>query len=934
MAAPCALGRRRIPPVLISFLMILSFSCSAHGGWRDAGYHTTLENSSLRAEFQAGLLYELEDKDTGNLLIDINPAGLSASHCLFGSSSINLDTATINQTLGAGSVETVLSWGGGTSWTITWTLDSGDLILATSATSPSAVDQMFFNLTGCDIANYTLVAIDNHGASQEMNAPFTGALLLAHGGTNKCGMPQGFAQSLVALFEGSGAGWFVEGRDPDIGPSNFRPFGEGQTADLIISRRFPLTTTTPELYEVRIRAYNTVWQDAVDPHIDWMENDVGFVPIDQKPQSWVKDIVTQAYTTCTDFAALTALSNSIDPYQNKTYLGRQAEYRSYAFDIGYPDYEPTAGAINWINQARTLGFHVGVHVNAYGISRSNTALLTQMQPGLYWNGSDWDGTATFAYCSPAYQPWRAYLINAINKVIDPDLDGAGSGDLGADVIYLDQTMSPVGQYVVNGVTGTQGVMLLEEEILAAYSAFDVVIQTEQFNPMASRHASFALSQVELGHPLSGYIFSHFIKIVPEGYQYRPTQLDRLDSFARWGHWTPGADPKAASESWMEITDAFRLYDFVPNSRLPLGSNQLSGFSGSNQAEAYFEKTATTRYLMVYRPYHIPEPFGVRHTGITQWSGPGYVEDWLLYSGNTIIGLDLSSTYYFDESVTLDQNGFHITAIPPDYQGDPSRSITQEIGLNDTNFRIFFSGNGQMSMHVPDEYDVYLDDQEVTVNRTTDSATITVSASPSNPSMIRAFKRSSQPMEGYWMDIFSSRPQHKIWYVGSSELFPPKGFYSLGSGEAFVIGRFPLATNIRAQGNFKVRDSSTGVPGHAVIRINGTEVMRLDPGSSPYSLVPFDVDISSYSGKYAMMEFSWDRGVGNGTDLADWDAPLIFVSGHIGPPQNCAEALEQQYRYPADFNGDCYVDLSDLGHLASDWLRCVDPTDPTCEHGWE
>jgi hypothetical protein len=943
MAASCTRSQRYILTATISFLLVLHFSCRAYGGWRDALYHTTLENSSLRAEFQAGLLYELENKATGDLLINLNPVSLSASHCLFGTSSVNLDIAAVSQIILSTSVQTTHTWGGGTSWDITWTLTNGDLILQTSAQSPSPVEMLFFNLTGCDIANYKLIAVDNHGASQEMNAPFNGALLLAHGGTNKCDMPGGFAQSLVTLFEGSGSGWVVEGRDLDIGPSNIRPFGEGQTAELVISRRFPLTSTTPELYEVRIRAYNTVWQDAVDPHINWMENTVGYVPIDQKPQAWVEDIVTQAYVNIGDTAALTAMSDRVNPYQNKTYIGRGATYRNFAFDIGYPDYDPEPGAITWIDQARTLGFHVGVHVNAYGIDRSNTALLTQMEPGLYWNGSEWDGPPTFAYCSPGYQPWRAYLINAINKVIDPDLDGPGIGSMGADVIYLDQTMSPVGQFVVNGVAGIQGVMLLEQELLAAYSAFDVVIQTEQCNPMASRHASFALSQVTMGHPLSGYLLSRFIKIVPESFNYRPVELQYLDPFTEWGHFTPGADTKSSPESWLEITDAFRQYDLIPNSRLPLGSGflagsvQVSGFSGSGLSQAFFEESATTRSLVVYRPANFPEPFGLRHTGITEWAGPGYVEDWLLYNGSTMVGLDPNSTYFFDALVVLDPNRFHITAIPADYQPYSNTDdvlITQEIGLSDTNFRIFFSGNGQMSMSVPDDYDVYLDNQEVIVNRTTDSATVTVSASPSNPSVVRAFQRSEQSIEGYWMDNFSSRPQHKIHFVGASELFPPNGLYSLGAGEAFVIGKLPLATNIRAQGNFKVRDSVTGVSGEAVIKINGTEVMRLDPGSPPYSLVPFDVDISSFSGKYVMLEFSWGRNIGNGTDQADWDAPLIFVSGLINPPENCAEAKALGYGLVEDFDNDCYIGVGDFASMILDWLRCVEPSDPTCEHPWE
>jgi len=31
----------------------------------------------------------------------------------------------------------------------------------------------------------------------------------------------------------------------------------------------------------------------------------------------------------------------------------------------------------------------------------------------------------------------------------------------------------------------------------------------------------------------------------------------------------------------------------------------------------------------------------------------------------------------------------------------------------------------------------------------------------------------------------------------------------------------------------------------------------------------------------------------------------------------------------DLNGDCFVDLRDLGLLTSEWLRCGNPFDPNC-----
>ena len=35
---------------------------------------------------------------------------------------------------------------------------------------------------------------------------------------------------------------------------------------------------------MRIRTYSGNWEDAVDPFVSWMENDMGYVPVDQKPK--------------------------------------------------------------------------------------------------------------------------------------------------------------------------------------------------------------------------------------------------------------------------------------------------------------------------------------------------------------------------------------------------------------------------------------------------------------------------------------------------------------------------------------------------------------------------------------------------------------------------------------------------------------------------
>ena len=552
-------------------LCVLSASalCRA-AGWQDPAVRETLSNDALVARLQGGFLYELKTADASRALIDMAPGELTAVLPAFGPPGVDLGDADVVMSNGTAQVDYTLTWADGTAWSLSWTVEATDLVLRASAQLPAPTGMFAYTLEGCHIAEHTVVTVGGYGVAHARSAPFTGTIF---GGTTRDAMPWTLLQPLVALFEGDGGGWFVEGRDLQIGPSNLRPFGMGDTVDLVISRAFPEVweTNAPALFEVRLRPYAGDWEDAVDPYLKWMEDDAGFVPLDANPLGWVQNVRNQAYVTVKDYAGLYALAGRVDPA--RTYLGRQAGYRYWGFDKGYPDYRVPPSVAPWIAAVRSLGFHFGVHVNIGGIDRSNTNLIAQMEPGLMQVGTDgeanpvWDGTASFVYCSAAHPPWRAHLIGAVAEVVAA----------GADVIYLDQSMAPIGKYVIDGVTGTQGVMLLMQELLAAYPG--VAIQTEQFNTMTARHACLALSQMTLGHPLSGYIFSRFIKIVPEGIMYSPVDLATLDAFASYGFMAPGTDT-TRSESWLQIVDAFQAYNLVPDSRLPLAPPQMSGFAGA------------------------------------------------------------------------------------------------------------------------------------------------------------------------------------------------------------------------------------------------------------------------------------------------------------------------------------------------------------------
>ena len=553
---------------------------------------------------------------------------------IFGDWGLDLNQCTVTQKTTAQTVTCDIQSADGVSWYLHWTLEPGtaDLILKCSAESPKPVTMLRYVLPGCDIADHRLVLISGYGVGQVYQAPWQGAF----GDPAAKGYSRSYNHPLVALLQGDQGGWFIEARNVDLGPGNLFAAGTGQTARLAIMQGFPLATQNPTLFEIRLRTYPKTWQDAVDPYVEWMEQEAGFAPLGTgyHPE-WVKDIQTQVYIEGGDYANLDELAKHVDP--KKTVIGRIATYRYYGFDVRYPDYRVTPEAKAWLKRVREMGYHVGVHFNCKCISYEFPELIERFKAGMQprrlteqeekelalANVPDtattqrYDGLRTHAYCSAALKDWREYFIEQLRDAVES----------GVDIVYLDQSMGPAGKWMINGVNGLQGQMLLQQEIMDAYPG--VAVKLEQFNPFTARYASFALSQMPLGHPLSGYIFRRFLKVLPESYLIAPTEEPMMDAFANWGYVVPCG---AMEPSWLQISQAFQQYNLVGDSRLPCKTfkryefhfshgwtpvadepvppqgERLFGYRGDNGVIAYFEKHPNKRGLVIYEPDKEP-PLG-------------------------------------------------------------------------------------------------------------------------------------------------------------------------------------------------------------------------------------------------------------------------------------------------------------------------------------
>ncbi|MDP7347550.1 MAG: DUF6259 domain-containing protein, partial [Phycisphaeraceae bacterium] len=710
--------------------------------WRGAAQRATLRNDALEAHFQAGRLYRLIERAGGKRLIDVDPSALPSSVVWFNADRVDMDAWSVTQTTDQSDVRVTYESPDGVQLNLNWSIEpgAGDLVLAMDAQTPQPVDQIRMIFPGCEIADHRLVWTSGYGVGHVAAGPWQGEYL---GDPEYSSSPGSFAHPPLALFEGAASGWIIEGRDPRIGPAFALVKGHGMDATVGMVRRFPTPTRQPDNMQIRIRAYRDTWTRALDPFIAWMES-IGYARIGtgHHPQ-WVGDIDTQIYLRVGDYGPLEQLATMVDP--PRTIIGRLVGWRNSPMDTNYPDYTPNPSAAKWFKRCRELGFHVGAHYNSQRMSRAFDELVRQMRPGLLVTGRDEHGNELYdgvpgrglITVSSAFKPWRDTLVREIGKAVAPQV--------GVDLVYLDESMAAGGPFLVDGVIGFQGVQLLMQELHAAYP--NCAIETEQFNMLTARHSSFALSQMPLGHPMTGYLFSPFIKILPEGQTSAPNNIDMCASIAHWGFLTPPL--RVQDESWMAVGREFQTHGLRPDLTLEHARadryeehwshgvypvfegltrdtwTKLFGYTGKNGVKAWYEMKSDRIALAVYEPGKPVRRVGTRVAGHSQWTGLGCLRHlemgpdveavWHLYDQTMQLGLDPATSYLLDETGALPQDAFHVTKVPDDFALWHHRQshMASQYSDPDGNWAMIHCvGNGPIEAYIPEGWRAFVDGVEL------------------------------------------------------------------------------------------------------------------------------------------------------------------------------------------------------------------------------
>lgn len=184
-----------------------------------------------------------------------------------------------------------------------------------------------------------------------------------------------------------------------------------------------------------------------------------------------------------------------------------------------------------MHTAHKLGYHVGVHMNVWGLGYKNPEFkaLTHFlehqcrdaeDRPLAWQ-YDWDGDdqdePIFAYISPDYEPWRRYLISRIMAAVR---------DFEIDIVHLDQSTTLINDSRHNHY---RGLCALFKQLRARLPA-QVALSGEgtgksvaHLYPISGQHA--------FAKPFMPNLFNRYVWSFDYGRSPKPKK-----SFYRWLKW--------------------------------------------------------------------------------------------------------------------------------------------------------------------------------------------------------------------------------------------------------------------------------------------------------------------------------------------------------------------------------------------------------------
>jgi hypothetical protein len=118
----------------------------------------------------------------------------------------------------------------------------------------------------------------------------------------------------------------------------------------------------------RINVYDGGWRIPAKIYKDWLYRTYNLEKEVSKRADWLKNIKMAVSWADSNTEVLDAIAKHVDP--NKVVI-HMSNWRDFTYDQNYPDYTPSAAAVNYIEHGAKLGFKIAPHMNAMEVDPSH-----------------------------------------------------------------------------------------------------------------------------------------------------------------------------------------------------------------------------------------------------------------------------------------------------------------------------------------------------------------------------------------------------------------------------------------------------------------------------------------------------------------------------------------------------------------------------------
>ena len=286
--------------------------------------------------------------------------------------------------------------------------------------------------------------------------------------------------------------------------------------------------------EWRLNAFEGSWEKPAGRYRAWMEEAYGLPQRRAARPQWVEDINFSVQWAAAKHDVLDALARLHPPRKTLIHL---SNWRTSAYDVDYPTYEPSDEARAYMHKAREMGFRVMPHFNYFACYNGHPlfAKLRDWQirdvcrntpQGWYWPPQTYDYTR-MGYIHPGLGLWRRILTDAVL---------GACRTLEAPAAFLDQTLCTwnTDNGLVQNMSTVEGMQRLQEELSAI--APELVLAGEGLNEVSFQQEAFAQAHihdgwgklrpehVEAAHPVCAFLWRGHTRLVGY-YHLRPTDED-------------------------------------------------------------------------------------------------------------------------------------------------------------------------------------------------------------------------------------------------------------------------------------------------------------------------------------------------------------------------------------------------------------------------